>query len=227
MNQHLYQRIKRYILDHRHPRGEALSERKLAERFGVSRSPVREVLRAIEQEGFIRIIPNRGSFVDTLTLEDIREIFELREAFDTFAVRRAASLLRPKELRRLQGSFRALVKKGEKASFAEMRDAWSGLFNVVVRSLNNGRFSKIYSDLFEQVEVVRRFSSSSPERIAEALRLGMELVRALMEGDPERAEAVLKLHRQKSREAIFKALSSAEFDTKGKIDGRKDAYSLQ
>lgn len=207
MSQDLYQEIKRYVLNNSFRAGEALSERKLAQRFGVSRSPVREVLKAMEQEGFIRVVPNRGAFLNTLTLDDIREILELREALDTFAVRRAALKLKSSELTVLAKKFSSLAKKRQKVSFKEMRDAWSALFEAVVASLNNKRFVKVYSDLYNQVEAVRRFSTSSPERIVEAVRLGLKLVRALMKRNPGGAEKVLRLHRQKSKEAIFKALS--------------------
>ncbi len=88
-----------------------------------------------------------------------------------------------------------------------MRDAWSELFQTVINSLHNTRFSKIYSDLFDQVETVRRFSTSSPERIAEAISLGDALVRSLLDRNQEQAETILRLHRQKSKEAILKGLS--------------------
>jgi DNA-binding GntR family transcriptional regulator len=206
MNPSLYRAIKKQILNHSSKHGEALSERKLAQQFGVSRSPVREVLKALEQEGFVKVVPQKGAFVDSLTLNDIREIFELREALDVFAMRKAAMTLPSRDLKPLARKFAALCKRGRTVSFGEMRDAWSELFYTVVRALNNERFSKIYSDLFDQVETVRRFSTSSPERIAEAICLGRDLLKALLEKDPEQAERILKLHRQKSREAILKAL---------------------
>ncbi len=207
MNHSLYRAIKERILSQPFNHEEALSERKLARRFRVSRSPVREVLKTLEQEGFIKVVPQKGAFVDSLTLDDIREIFELREALDIFAIRKAAVNMSSRELRPLAKKFGSLSKRGQKVSFEEMRDAWSGLFQTVVRSLNNTRLSKIYSDLFDQVETVRRFSTSSPERIAEAISLGRDLVGTLLEKNPERAEKILRLHRQKSREAILKALS--------------------
>jgi DNA-binding FadR family transcriptional regulator len=107
----------------------------------------------------------------------------------------------------LAKKFGSLSKRGQKISFDEMRDAWSELFQTVTGALNNTRFSKIYSDLFDQVETVRRFSTSSPERIAGAISLGRDLIKTLLEKNPERAEKIFRLHRQKSREAILKALS--------------------
>jgi GntR family transcriptional regulator, rspAB operon transcriptional repressor len=207
MNPLLYRAIKEQIRNQPLNRGESLSERKLARRFKVSRSPVRAVLKTLEQEGFIKVVPQKGAFVDSLALDDIREIFELREALDIFAVRKAAVSMSSPELRSLAKKFGSLTKRGQKVSFEEMRDAWSELFQAVVRSLNNSRFSKIYSDLFDQVETVRRFSTSSPERIAEAISLGRDLIKTLLDKNPDRAEKILRLHRQKSREAILKGIS--------------------
>jgi len=207
MNHSLYRAIKEQVLNRSLKHGESLSERKLAQQFKVSRSPVREVLKMLEQEGFVKVVPQKGAFADSLTLDGIREIFELREALDVFAIRKAAVNLASQELRSLAKKFGSLSKRGQKVSFNEMRDAWSELFQTVIGALNNTRFSKTYSDLFDQVETVRRFSTSSPERIAEAVSLGRDLVRTLLEKDSERAEKILRLHRQKSREAILKALS--------------------
>lgn len=208
MNQALYKAVKTHVLNQVYSKpGEALSERKLADQFKVSRSPIREALRTLEQEGFIKVVPHRGAFLINLTLEDIREIFELREALDTFAVRRAALTLEPKRIDKLAKRFGSLIKKGNRISFEEMRDAWSELFDAVLESLGNRRFMKIYSDLFHQVEVVRRFSASSLERMVEAVRLGEQVVQALARRDVDQAEALLKLHRKKSKEAIFRALS--------------------
>jgi DNA-binding GntR family transcriptional regulator len=207
MNHSLYRAIKEQVLNRSLKHGESLSERKLAQQFKVSRSPVREVLKMLEQEGFVKVVPQKGAFADSLTLDGIREIFELREALDVFAIRKAAVNLASQELRPLAKKFGSLSKRGQRVSFNEMRDAWSELFQTVIGALNNTRFSKTYSDLFDQVETVRRFSTSSPERIAEATSLGRDLVRTLLEKNPERAEKILRLHRQKSREAILKALS--------------------
>ena len=207
MNHSVYRAIKQRILRHSFDREEALSERKLARQFKVSRSPIREVLKTLEREGFIKVVPQRGAFVDALKLDDIREIFELREALDIFAIRKAAVNMSSRELKPLAKKFESLGKRGQKVSFEEMRDAWSELFQTVVGSLNNTRFSKIYSDIFDQVETVRRFSTSSPERIAEAISLGRALLRHLLDKNPEQAERILRLHRQKSREAILKGLS--------------------
>lgn len=207
MNHAVYRAIKQRILRHSFDREEALSERKLARQFRVSRSPVREVLKTLEREGFIKVVPQRGAFVDALKLNDIREIFELREALDIFAIRKAAVNMSSGKLRPLARKFESLGKRGQKVSFEEMRDVWSELFQTIVGSLNNTRFSKIYSDLFDQVETVRRFSTSSPERIAEAISLGRALVNSLLDKNQEQAETILRLHRQKSREAILKGLS--------------------
>ncbi len=207
MNPALYKAVESHILHqvYRKP-GEAVSERKLADQFKISRSPIREALKSLEQEGFIKVVPHRGAFVVSLTLEDIREIFELREALDAFAVPRAALDMDAKRVEKLRAKFAQLVKKNPGISFEDVRGAWSELFDAVFETLSNGRFKKIYSDLFHQVEVVRRFSTSSSERVTETARLGEKLVQALAGRDRDRAEELLKLHRKKSKEAIFQAL---------------------
>jgi DNA-binding GntR family transcriptional regulator len=204
-----YRKIKEQILQGSASSGGTFSERLLARRLRVSRSPVREALKALEKEGYVRILPRRGTFFASLTPDDVREIYELREALDTFAVRRAA-MHPPESLPMLCALFRRLERKGENAAFTEMERAWKKLLEAIVRSLQNRRFWRVYTDLLEQAEVLRTVSARRPERIAEAVALGRKIVEALLERDGPRAERLLRILRSRSRETITRAFLEAE-----------------
>lgn len=75
-----------------------LKERTLATELGVSRIPVRDALNLLRGEGFVSSVPNRGMVVTTLTDEDVNELFEVREALEVFAARRATERATPSEL---------------------------------------------------------------------------------------------------------------------------------
>ena len=86
-----YDRIREDILSGVLRPGSAISEAERAEALGMSRSPVREALRQLAQDGLVEIFPKRGTFVTELSARDVREAFELREAIETACARLAAA----------------------------------------------------------------------------------------------------------------------------------------
>ena len=90
--------------------GERLMEIRLAEELGVSRTPIREAIRKLEQEGFVVMVPRRGTYVADISLKDISQVFEIRGALEELAAGLAAERITPDELERLE---RILVEINE------------------------------------------------------------------------------------------------------------------
>jgi len=94
--------IERMILDGEIGPGEKLTEAALADQLGVSRGPVREASRMLEEAGLVRTEKNRGVFVRDVPIEEALEIFEVRAAMDLYVGRKLAQTLRPAEVRELR-----------------------------------------------------------------------------------------------------------------------------
>src|SRR5690554_1246467 len=86
----VFEELVEDILTNRLAPGEALVERSLADRFGISRTPIREVLLRLHSEHLIDFFPHQGAFVRKMTPQDVRELFELREALEPLAAKLAA-----------------------------------------------------------------------------------------------------------------------------------------
>ena len=82
--------------------GERLMEIQLAEELGVSRTPVREAIRKLELEGYVIMMPRRGTYVANLSIRDVNEVFEIRTTLDSLASGLAAERITDEELERLQ-----------------------------------------------------------------------------------------------------------------------------
>ena len=82
--------------------GERLMEISLANRLGVSRTPVREALRQLELEGLVRIIPNRGAFVEGITKEDVKDIYEIRARLEGLCAKWAADRITKDQIAELE-----------------------------------------------------------------------------------------------------------------------------
>src|SRR5574344_883633 len=93
--------IRQAIIDGTFTRGERLMEIQLAEQMGVSRTPVREAIRKLELEGFVVMIPRRGTYVADLSIKDINDVYEIRISLDVLAAGLAAERIEPEELEEL------------------------------------------------------------------------------------------------------------------------------
>ncbi len=160
----VYERIKQdIVLARLHP-GEPLLEENLAESLRVSRTPVREALRKLNHDGLVRIVPNKGAFVRVLTPRDIREIYEVREALESFAAGRAGVKLGEKELEGLSALAHGLKRRRSQLGYKDLRDAWETMRQMTIASTDNERMRTILTTMNDQVETARHYSSAPPGR---------------------------------------------------------------
>lgn len=101
----IYEKIRQDILDDKYTRGQSLVEQKLAKEFGVSRTPIREVLRQLELDGLVESIPNRGVFVVGITHEDINHIYAIRQRIEGLAALWAAEKMTSEELKQMENIY--------------------------------------------------------------------------------------------------------------------------
>ncbi|MDB5042559.1 MAG: GntR family transcriptional regulator [Candidatus Eremiobacteraeota bacterium] len=109
------------------PGGSALNQNELAERFGVSRIPVREALRQLESDGTIRYVPNQGAVVSAYTAAEIRERFEIRGELEPLALRLAIANHTPQALRALERELTAMRDESDPARWGKHHTAFHRL----------------------------------------------------------------------------------------------------
>ena len=146
--------------------GERLMEIRLAEELGVSRTPIREAIRKLEQEGFVVMVPRRGTYVADISLKDISQVFEIRGALEELAAGLAAERITPDELERLE---RILVEINEYMAhddFDKIVDADVRFHDVLYQASRNQRLVDILHNLREQMLRFRSISMHYPGRLA-------------------------------------------------------------
>lgn len=114
--------IRSGILERRYPLGSRLDQQTLADELGASIIPVRESLRQLEAEGLVQITPRRGAFVVSPSVDEVREVYRLREVFEAFATKEAVPGLTAEDLAEME----ALLEEMDAAS-DDASDAWSRL----------------------------------------------------------------------------------------------------
>ncbi len=201
--------LERQILSGELAAGAKLNEADIAAALRVSRGPVREAFRALEQSGLVRTEKNRGVFVRQLSLHEADEIYEVRAALDGLIGRLAAQRIRPPELQRL----RDIVKGMHAAGRARDVDAYFPLniefHDLLSEAAGNAALRDNYRRVVNQLNLFRRETlARNAEHIPVSTRDHEAIVNAVAKGDGELAERLLFEHVIDSRERLHAAFRS-------------------
>lgn len=175
-----YEEIKRLILDGKLSGDMPISENVLANMLDISRTPVRDALRRLEMDGFVRVIPNQGVVIREVSISEVKEIYDMRIALEEFVVRELADGLSDEDFRNLE----AILKKQEEA--CEKRDAVAfheedrKFHDYLMRAYGNAMITNFIARLRDRIEGINVNMLKTPgnmqlfygehKRIFEALR---------------------------------------------------------
>jgi DNA-binding GntR family transcriptional regulator len=203
--QTVYESLKKQILLNNLKPGEALNEQYLAREMKTSKTPVREALQMLAKEGLVENVPGRGSFVASLSFQDIRELTEIRELLEGEIIRRVAlrgdfDLREAQEIKRKFAASRGCELKSTKSYIT----AGDQIHQFVFASYGNNRLSAYYKLLQEQIVRIRHFlyNRVDESRARDSYEEHLEIIDALMAKDPKRAEAAIRKHLQNALEYL-------------------------
>lgn len=162
--------------------GERLMEIQLADRLGVSRTPIREAIRKLELEGLVLMIPRKGAEVAKISEKSLRDVLEVRRSLEALAIELACERMEAEELAELemaQEAFKAAIASGDAMKIAETDE---GYHDVIYKGTRNDRLVQILNNLREQMyryrleyikdEDKRQMLYLEHDKILQAIRLG-------------------------------------------------------
>ncbi len=174
--------------------GAWVNEAELAARFGVSRGPVREACRGLEQHGLLHFVVNRGAFVRQIDLKEAAELYDIRSAL--FAL--AGRILAPVISKAALGQLQALVAGMERAAREGDLEAYYPLnlqFHRTILELSgNRRLLAAYQNCVRELHLFRRGALVTSERMAQSNIEHQAILDALASHDGERAFRVMETH---------------------------------
>lgn len=179
------------IITHQLKPGQAIIEQNISDLLGLSRTPIREALKALEMEGLVNCIPSKGSFVKEISEQDVEEIFEIRVMFELKALRSAIGSITNDELEKIEFM---LNMANESADNKEYYESDRFLHNMLMKYSKNSIMHKFYSNIEGQFERFRIVSAMAPERLIQSKAEHMELLYALKKRDVTEAEEKLLHH---------------------------------
>lgn len=190
----IYGQLKEAIIAHRLPPGTRLAEEALAEAFGVSRTPMRNVLRRLAYERLVVIERNRGASVCSPTPEDAREVFEMRHILEDAALERAVPRFTAEDVARLRGidaADTAATARGDYALCLRL----AGTFHIeLARIAGNGILVRQLSELMDLSYVILALYGPRPEEIVVHAGAHETLLDALDARDAARVRSLLREH---------------------------------
>jgi phosphonate utilization transcriptional regulator len=197
--------VERMILAGELPTGAKLNEAMMADMLGVSRGPVREAFRALEESGLVRLEKNRGVFVRQVSVEEAGEIYELRAALDEFAGRRVAQRATPDELRDL----RVLVERMDRAAAQEDLDAYYranlNFHDRLIELAGNTKVLATYRRIVNELHLYRRASLEQAGALPVSAREHHEIMDKIAGGHAQAAGRALYEHVMRSRDRMRRA----------------------
>lgn len=204
-----YQRVRQRILSRTLAAGSALSERGLSEELGLGRTPVREAIKSLAQEGFLEIVPMRGTFVRQLNLQDLREIHEVRLGLEGIASVLAAQRGPTSELQACAEQLRSLQdSRIPSTSEAAQRLGWQ-FHEAIFRAAGNQRLLKLYGNLRAQSGMALQHNENyDAVRIPEAVREHLQIYLAIETGDVEAAQRLTWDHLNHALQTKLRMLTS-------------------
>lgn len=201
--------VERRILEGELAPGTKLNEADLAGELRVSRGPVREAFRALEQSGLVRTEKNRGVFVRQVSLDEANEIYEVRAALEGMVGRLAAKRIHPTQLEALRAVVKRMHAVGRARDVAAYYPLNVRFHELLLEAAGNRALAANYRRVVNELDLYRRETlARSAENIPISTRDHEAIVNAVSRGDEKLAERLLFEHVINSRERLHRALAN-------------------
>ena len=186
--------------------GERLMEVHLANKLGVSRTPIREAIRKLELEGLVIMIPRRGAEVAQITEKSLKDVLEVRRALDALSVELACDRITEEELGTLKKAcddFETAVREKDVSVIAKADVA---LHDIIVKATGNQRLQQLVNNLAEQMYRYRFVYIKDESQHDKLIAEHKEIFESIAGRDKERASMAAKLHIDNQEKSIIRQI---------------------
>ncbi len=200
----VYATLKAQIHDFQLVAGDRFSEAELGARHGVSRTPVREALFRLRNEGFLDVEAKLGWFVKTIDFAKLEQLYDLRVVLEISSVQRLCARAEdPPELDALKSIW--LVPMAERLTDARQVGANDEQFHAtLVRAAGNDEMARVHWDVTERIRIIRRLDFTRPDRIEATYTEHAKILRAVIQRKADQAQLLLKAHIEQSKAEVRK-----------------------
>lgn len=200
--------IRQLIIDGLLPAGQRVRERDICEQLKVSRTPVREAIKTLTQEGLLRSLPNRSAVVSEMDLDEIRSLSVVVAAIERLAAELAASAASEDDLKEIGAALRQMVERHHRGELREYFRFNKAFHRKIVESTRNAVLLWVWDLLSTRVDRARFASNLQPSRWPNAVKEHRGILDALMARDGPRAAALMEVHVHNGLSRVIAALEA-------------------
>ncbi len=190
--------------------GERLMELQLASKLGVSRTPIREAIRMLEQEGLAVTTPRKGAEVAKMTLKDMEDVLEIRDALDELAVRIACQKITDEQLKQLEDVKELFEKNTQTNNVKNIAEADVSFHDVIYEATGNPKLVTLLNNLREQVYRYRVEYIKDPKNYPTLITEHEAILESLKNRDVKNAVEAMHVHVANQAEAVKMVIQEQE-----------------
>ena len=198
-----YRRIKAAIFDFVLLPGDGFTETDIAERLGMSRTPVREALFRLELEGYVQVAFRSGWSVAPFDFRRLEELYDLRIVLECTAVDRLCAAEPMPDLGLLKATW-MIPEKARLDDVAEVAALDEAFHSTIVSAAGNLQMARVHSDVTDGIRIVRRLDFTQPPRIAATYDEHAKILRAILARRADAAKLLLRTHIEASKAEVRK-----------------------
>jgi DNA-binding GntR family transcriptional regulator len=202
--QEVAERLRQRIFAHELTPGTWIDEQKLAEQYGISRTPLREALKVLASEGLVDLKPRRGCYVTEISRQDLDDIFPLMALLEGRCAADAVARAKPIEIRELKKIHEALENAARDSRIDAFFEANQAFHKRIQELANNRWLLSVIQDLRKVLKLSRLHSLSLEGRLEQSLDEHRAIMAAFEAGDAVKAEQLMHDHLLSGREALVK-----------------------
>jgi len=211
--QKAYKLVRDRILSGQYPPALRITEQEIADASGVSRTPVREALQRLQNEGFVRVAANQGAVVVDWSDDDANDVFELRALLEPYGASRAATRIGPEGIEKLRGLAQAQYQESERRApgYKKRIGSLNSQFHRTLHEFAaSPRLSMLMPMLIEAPLVMRTFTKYDEAELLRSASHHLEIVSALEARDPDWAAAITRSHILAAQRSTYRRKQSPE-----------------
>jgi DNA-binding GntR family transcriptional regulator len=205
----VYEILKKSIIFQEISPGEKIDEEAIAKQLGVSRTPIRETLCRLENEGMVKIVPRRGAFVVKHSREKIAEILMVREVLEGFAARLAVDHVNEKTIERMRSLFNGFSELNIRDRSRDYTEADLEFHNLIIKTSRNNLLISLMDTLNNHIQMLRLQTFSLDGRPERSMVEHAHIIESLEKKDPSSAESLMREHIRNVRESALKHFEGA------------------
>lgn len=206
LREKIVETIRNAIVNGQLPAGTRVAEPDLADKFGISRTPIREAFRQLESEGFITVIPRKGAVVASLSAKDVSDFYDLKALLEGYAARAAVTVLTEKDIARMETVNRQIENAAARKEVRKVLSLHNEFHDIFLKACGNEKLYSIIQNLVMQFQRFRLILAM-PGRIEGIVQQHREIIEAFRNKDAELAESLVQRNAIYGKNILLKELA--------------------